>query len=93
MTWRPFHFLVVAISGWMNREQPQVIPTTSGVMEGGHLMPNAPLPRCRDTADTCGQNWGFWGSGGSPARTLRSAWSRPGRPGDGGRGGFAVRIR
>jgi hypothetical protein len=25
MTWTPFHFLVVAISGWMNREQQQVI--------------------------------------------------------------------
>jgi hypothetical protein len=24
MTWTPFHFLVVAISGWMNREQQQV---------------------------------------------------------------------
>ena len=25
MTWTPFHFLIVAISGWMNREQQQVI--------------------------------------------------------------------
>jgi hypothetical protein len=25
MTWKPFHLLVVAISGWMNREQQQVI--------------------------------------------------------------------
>ena len=25
MTWKPFHFLVVAIAGWMNREQQQVI--------------------------------------------------------------------
>ena len=25
MTWAPWHFLVVAISGWMNREQQQVI--------------------------------------------------------------------
>ena len=25
MTWTPWHFLVVAISGWMNREQQQVI--------------------------------------------------------------------
>jgi hypothetical protein len=25
MTWTPFHFLVVAVSGWMNREQQQVI--------------------------------------------------------------------
>ena len=24
MTWTPFHFLVMAISGWMNREQQQV---------------------------------------------------------------------
>jgi hypothetical protein len=25
MTWKPFHFLIVAISGWMNQEQQQVI--------------------------------------------------------------------
>jgi hypothetical protein len=25
MTWTPWHFLVVAIAGWMNREQQQVI--------------------------------------------------------------------
>jgi hypothetical protein len=25
MTWTPWHFLIVAISGWMNREQQQVI--------------------------------------------------------------------
>jgi hypothetical protein len=25
MTWTPWHFLVVAISGWMNREQQEVI--------------------------------------------------------------------
>jgi hypothetical protein len=25
MAWTPWHFLVVAISGWMNREQQQVI--------------------------------------------------------------------
>jgi putative transposase len=25
MTWTPWHFLVVAISGWMNRERQQVI--------------------------------------------------------------------
>jgi hypothetical protein len=25
MTWKPFHFLVVAIAGWMNRQQQQVI--------------------------------------------------------------------
>jgi hypothetical protein len=25
MTWKPFHFLVVAISGWMDREQQEVI--------------------------------------------------------------------
>jgi putative transposase len=25
MTWKPFHFIVVAIAGWMNRQQQQVI--------------------------------------------------------------------
>jgi zinc protease len=25
MTWKPFHFLVVAIAGWMNRQQQEVI--------------------------------------------------------------------
>ena len=25
MTWKPFHFLIVAIAGWMNRQQQQVI--------------------------------------------------------------------
>ena len=25
MTWKPIHFVVVAISGWMNREQDRVI--------------------------------------------------------------------
>ena len=25
MTWTPWHFLVVAISGWMNREQQEFI--------------------------------------------------------------------
>jgi hypothetical protein len=25
MTWKPWHFLIAAISGWMDREQQQVI--------------------------------------------------------------------
>jgi hypothetical protein len=25
MTWKPFHFVVVAIAGWMNRQQQEVI--------------------------------------------------------------------
>jgi putative transposase len=25
MTWKPLHFIVVAVAGWMNRQQQQVI--------------------------------------------------------------------